>query len=99
MPTFLEEALRAERDSPRAGSREMLTRTAGFLAIKTVEAYDFGFATGAPRAHLLELTSLSFVERTENVMLLGPSGTGKTHLAIALGYLRSAASRPTTSSR
>jgi DNA replication protein DnaC len=61
----------------------MLTRTAGFPAIKTLEAYDFGFATGAPRAQILELASLSFVERTENVVLLGPSGTGKTHVSIA----------------
>ena len=82
---FLEEVLRAERDARRA--REMLTRTAGFPAIKTLDAYDFGFATGAPRAQILELAALSFVERTENVVLLGPSGTGKTHLAIALGYL------------
>jgi DNA replication protein DnaC len=84
---FLEETLRAERDSRRARSRETLTRTAGFPAIKTLEAYDFGFATGAPRAQLLKLASLSFVERAESVVLLGPSGTGKTHLAIALGYL------------
>ena len=79
--------LRAERDARRVRSREMLTRTAGFPTIKTLDAYDFGFATGAPRAQILELAALSFVERTENVVLLGPSGTGKTHLAIALGYL------------
>ncbi len=84
---FLEEVLRAECDARRVRSREMLTRTAGFPTIKTLDAYDFGFATGAPRAQILELAALSFVERTENVVLLGPSGTGKTHLAIALGYL------------
>lgn len=33
-----------------------------------------------------ELGSLAFVERAENVVLIGPSGIGKTHLAIALGY-------------
>src|SRR6202023_2626892 len=49
--------------------------------------YDFNFATGAPRKQIMELASLAFVERAENVVFLGPSGVGKTHLAIALGYL------------
>ena len=83
----------------------MLTRTAGFPALKTLEAYDFAFATGAPRSQIQELASLGFVERAENVVLLGPSGTGKTHLAIAFGLLaraarvgRYASRRPPTSS-
>jgi transposase len=70
---FLEEVLRAERDARRVRAREMLTRTAGFPAQKTLEAYDFAFATGAPRAQIQELASLGFVERAENVVLLGPS--------------------------
>lgn len=84
---FLEQVLRAERDARRARSATMLTRTAGFPALKTLADFDFGFATGAPKAQIQELASLSFVERAENVVMLGPSGTGKTHLAIALGYL------------
>ena len=84
---FLEEVLKAEREARRARSREMLTRTAGFPAIKTLEAFDFAFATGAPRQQILELAALSFVERAENAVLLGPSGTGKTHLAIAFGLI------------
>jgi len=43
----------------------MLTRTAGFPAIKTLEAYDFTFARGAPRTQIQELASLGFVERVD----------------------------------
>ena len=54
--------------------------------MKTFEEYDFTFATGAPQKQLQSLRSLSFIERNENIVLLGPSGVGKTHLAIAMGY-------------
>jgi len=84
---FVEELLSAERESRRARAREMFARIAGFPAIKTLDQYDFNFATGAPRKQIMELASLAFVERCENVVFLGPSGVGKTHLAIALGYL------------
>src|SRR3954449_5030954 len=84
---FLEEALRAERETRRARAREMFARVAGFPAIKTLDGFDFGFATGVPRPLIHELAGLSFIERAENVVFLGPSGVGKTHLAIALGYL------------
>lgn len=84
---FLEETLRGEREVRRARAREMFARTAGFPALKTLDGYDFGFATGAPRQQISELASLAFVERAENVVFLGPSGVGKTHLAIGLGYL------------
>jgi DNA replication protein DnaC len=84
---FVEELLTAERESRRARARELFARVAGFPAIKTLDQYDFHFATGAPRKQIMELASLAFIERAENVVFLGPSGVGKTHLAIALGYL------------
>jgi DNA replication protein DnaC len=84
---FLETLLSAERESRRVRAREMFARVAGFPAIKTLDQYDFGFAIGAPRKQIMELASLAFIERAENVLFLGPSGVGKTHLAIALGYL------------
>ena len=84
---FVEQLLSVERESRRARAREMFARIAGFPAIKTLDQYDFSFATGAPRKQIMELASLAFIERAENVVFLGPSGVGKTHLAIALGYL------------
>ena len=78
-----EELLRGERDARRVRAREMLTRIAGFPAIKTLEAFDFTFATGAPRQKIQELAGPGFVERAENVILLGPSGVGKTHVSTA----------------
>src|SRR3546814_13928173 len=67
---FLEEVLRTEAEARRVRAREMAARVAGFPAIKTLEGYDFGFATGAPRKQLLDLAGLAFVERAENVVLL-----------------------------
>jgi len=83
---YLEENLKAEHAMRQGRSHHTLAKLAGFPAIKTFEDFDFDFATGAPRQRLLNLSGLAFLERKENVILLGPSGTGKTHLAIALRY-------------
>ncbi len=83
---FFEQLLLAEQRDRQERSRMLLTRTAGFPSIKTLEQYDFAFGSGTPKALITELSTLAFIERTENVVLLGPSGVGKTHLAIALGY-------------
>ena len=84
---FLERCLKAEQDERRSRSQAMLTKFAGFPAIKLLDDYDFKFAAGAPKKTVQTLQSMAFVERKENVIFLGPSGVGKTHLAIALGYL------------
>ena len=69
---FLEAILRAERDARRARARGMFARVAGFPAVKTLDGFDFGFATGAPRQQIHELAGLAFIERAENVVFLGP---------------------------
>jgi len=84
---FLERCLKAEQDERRGRSRAMLAKFAGFPSIKLLDDYDFKFAAGAPKKTVQTLQSMAFVERKENVIFLGPSGVGKTHLAIALGYL------------
>src|SRR5512132_1969281 len=69
---FLEQILRAERDARWARAREMFARVAGFPAVKTLDGFDFGFATGAPRQQIHELAGRGVIERAENVVFLGP---------------------------
>lgn len=83
---FLEHLLHEEKLARHQRKQAMYTRMAAFPAVKTFEEYDFTFATGAPQKQIQSLRSLSFIERNENIALLGPSGVGKTHLAIAMGY-------------
>ena len=60
-------------------------RTARLTTIKTLQTFDFAFQPALDRNRILALSSLDFVRRGDVVHLLGPLGTGKTHLAIALG--------------
>lgn len=84
---YFENLLQVELEGKQARTRSNLVKSACFPAIKTLDDYDFKFAAGTPKKLMQELSSLSFIERNENVVLLGPSGVGKTHLAISLGYL------------
>lgn len=83
---FLEKLLKAEEQTRKSRSASTLTKMAGFPVIKTLDDFDCSFASNIKRQTLEGLKSLSFVQRNENVILLGPSGVGKTHIAIALGY-------------
>ena len=64
---------------------ESRLKQARLLWVKTLEQFDLTFQPGIDRKVVRELAGLVFVERSENVILLGPPGVGKTHLAIALG--------------
>lgn len=83
---FLEKLLTTQIEAAGERQRQTLLKLATLPGIKTLEQYDFGFAAGAPRAQIQELAALTFIERAENVVLLGPSGVGKTHIAQALAY-------------
>jgi DNA replication protein DnaC len=83
---FLEKVLASElvaRDERRANT---LLKLATMPAVKTLEQFDWSHAGGAPKPQIQELAHLAFVQRAENVVLLGPSGVGKTHIALALGH-------------
>jgi DNA replication protein DnaC len=83
---YLYEMLKFESDNRAKRSRITLTKMAGFPTIKTLEQFDFNFTVGVNRRQVEELATLEFVKRNENIVLLGQSGVGKTHLAIALAY-------------
>lgn len=83
---FLEEVLTEENNYRKVRSKHMLQKTAGFPYIKTLEQFDMGFNVGIPKKVIQQLFSLSFIERKENIIILGASGLGKTHIAISLGY-------------
>jgi DNA replication protein DnaC len=60
-------------------------RAAAFPEMKTLDQFDFGATEGVAAPKIAELARGEWVGRAENVLLAGPIGTGKTHLAIALG--------------
>lgn len=59
-------------------------RSSRLPAVKTLESFDFSFQPSIKREQIESLHELGFVDRKENVVLLGPPGVGKTHLAISL---------------
>lgn len=81
---FLLEALSLELCDKQQKGIEQRTTMARLPYIKTVEQFDFSFQPSIDKKVIRELAGLSFVERSENVILLGPPGVGKTHLSIAL---------------
>ncbi len=83
---YLLTLLECESKQRAIRSKEMMLKTASFPVIKTLEEFD-SKETSINIAQLKELSTLSFIDRKENILLLGPSGVGKTHIAIALGYL------------
>ena len=84
-PDFLAQALETEWAGRNRQGIDSRLKQARFPTIKTLEAFDFDFQPSIDRQIVRHLAGTAFVERAENVVLLGPPGVGKTHLAIALG--------------
>ncbi len=68
-------------------------RSSRLPAIKTLQEFDFSFQPSIKREQIESLHELGFTERKENVVLLGPPGVGKTHLAISLAIAAATAGR------
>lgn len=82
---FLVDLLRVEVAARRERHLKARTRLAHFPFHRTLEQFDFSFQPSVDERLVHELATLSFVTDGANVILLGPPGVGKTHLAVALG--------------
>ncbi len=82
---FLAACLEREVAARQTNGGELRVKAARFPARKTIEEFDFDHQRSLKRDTLAHLGALDFVAARENVVFLGPPGTGKTHLAIGLG--------------
>jgi len=82
---FLRLLLEDELLSRKDRASKMLTTKARFRFLADLEDWDFNIDRGIPRQKIRELSSLGFFHNRENLLILGKTGEGKTHLAIAIG--------------
>jgi DNA replication protein DnaC len=82
---FAEALLSTEVSARDSHGGEGRIKTARFPSRKTLEEFDFTFQRSVKKTVIEHLGQLDFLHARENIVLLGPPGTGKTHLAIALG--------------
>ena len=84
---FLAALLEAETEERTERRHQRLIADARFPRLKRLEDFRFEEAPQVPAAQIRELAGLGFIDNAEPVILLGESGTGKSHLAIALGIV------------
>ena len=81
---FLDQLLQEEVAYKEQRRIEASLRTSGLPFVKTIDEFDFAFQPSLDRRQLMGLFDLNFMEGFSNVIILGPPGVGKTHLAVAL---------------
>jgi len=82
---FLEGVLAEEIEAKTGKNITMRTSLARFPFVKGLEAFDFSYQPSLDKKQILNLAMCHFIEHGENVVILGPPGVGKTHLAVGLG--------------
>lgn len=81
----LEELIEIEKKNNQLRAENACVKTANFPFIKTVDDFDFDFQPCINKKEILELSKLGFIDRHENILFVGSSGVGKTHLATSIG--------------
>lgn len=76
-----------EIDYKEKSASKSMIKAAAFPFVKTIEDYDFEFQSSVNKQDILELATLRFMENKENIVFLGTSGVGKTHLATSIGIV------------
>lgn len=74
-----------EVDTKRINAANQMVKTAAFPALKDISSFDFSFQPSINERQIKDLCSLAFLENNENIVFLGSSGVGKTHLSISIG--------------
>jgi DNA replication protein DnaC len=82
---FLDRILGREVDSKQTKRVHMALQIAHFPCVRTIEEFDFSFQPSVDERLIRELATAHFIAHGDNVLIFGPPGVGKTHLAIALG--------------
>ena len=83
---FLEILLQDELNVRQERSLSRRTKAADFHRLKTLEDFDWRFNPNLPRKQIYDLATGQFIRQSVDLLLIGPPGVGKTHLAQALGY-------------
>ena len=82
---FLQKLLEIEEMSKKDRLRLKRIKEAHFEEHKMIEEFDFGFQNNISQSKILDLATLSFLDKHENIIFIGPPGVGKSHISTGLG--------------